>query len=282
MHFPTFWSKATCNGQNKNGQESTFSAWGSSDNSQAEAVERAEKKAHNICQVICAGEQAHRYLYSDRPLREEVVEIITDEQDKTAAIVSRNYYGCLVLNTAAYMFIDIDIPHQLPSFMQVIGKLFGKTYPSAEDTCLQTIKDYMNKHVNDSMRVYRTKAGFRCLITNNTFDPQSSQTQQLMQSLAADPLYIKLCRVQKCFRARLTPKPWRCGIADPPHRYPYNNDSAEKNIRQWQADYQQQTTDTPVCRLVCTLGKNIHSEVLQKIIDLHDSFTIKKTNSELA
>jgi hypothetical protein len=37
--------------------------------------------------------------------------------------------------------------------------------------------------------------------------------QRFMQFLRCDPDYIKLCRVQKCYRARLTPKPWRdkCG-----------------------------------------------------------------------
>jgi hypothetical protein len=33
----------------------------------------------------------------------------------------------------------------------------------------------------------------------------------LMRFLRADPDYVRLCAVQECYRARLTPKPWRCG-----------------------------------------------------------------------
>jgi len=30
-----------------------------------------------------------------------------------------------------------------------------------------------------------------------------------MRFLRSDPEYVKLCRIQECYRARLTPKPWR-------------------------------------------------------------------------
>ena len=33
--------------------------------------------------------------------------------------------------------------------------------------------------------------------------------ERFMRFLRGDPNYIELCRVQKCYRARLTPKPWR-------------------------------------------------------------------------
>jgi hypothetical protein len=36
-----------------------------------------------------------------------------------------------------------------------------------------------------------------------------------MESLLADRRYATLCRVQKCYRARLTPKPWRCSKLKP-------------------------------------------------------------------
>jgi len=35
------------------------------------------------------------------------------------------------------------------------------------------------------------------------------QAERLMRFLDADPKYAALCGKQKCYRARLTPKPWR-------------------------------------------------------------------------
>ena len=64
-------------------------------------------------------------------------------------------------------------------------------------------------------RVYATKAGLRYLCTSRLFDPVSAESQNILSSLRADKRYAALCRVQKCYRARLSPKLRRCVVARP-------------------------------------------------------------------
>ena len=52
-------------------------------------------------------------------------------------------------------------------------------------------------------RIYRTRAGFRLLVTSGTFDPSAAETLALLKEFGSDPLYIRLCKAQECFRARL-------------------------------------------------------------------------------
>jgi hypothetical protein len=42
------------------------------------------------------------------------------------------------------------------------------------------------------------------------FRPEAPETDRLLRLSGADPAFVQLCRAQKCFRARLTSKPWRC------------------------------------------------------------------------
>jgi hypothetical protein len=97
------------------------------------------------------------------------------------------------------------------------------------------------------LRVYRTLAGLRCLVTNVPFEPASPEAQSILRELRSDPLYTRLCQAQECFRARLTPKPWRCSAPPPPSRYPWLNVSAETRYRQWEQDYESLTEHYTGC-----------------------------------
>ena len=87
------------------------------------------------------------------------------------------------------------------------------------------------------MRVYRTHSGLRLLVTNQTFDPTSPETIQLLEEVGSDRLYIQLCKAQASFRARLTPKPWRCDTARPPVGYPRAGAADEQLHEAWLAAY---------------------------------------------
>ena len=76
---------------------------------------------------------------------------------------------------------------------------------------LARIHAVVARHPGMGLRLYRTANGYRCLVTHRTYDPASQECRELLEALGSDPLYIRLCRGQHCFRARLTPKPWRCG-----------------------------------------------------------------------
>ena len=48
--------------------------------------------------------------YPNRPFREQIIRELKDAAGQTSAVITRNAYGCLVLNTARMMFVDIDLP----------------------------------------------------------------------------------------------------------------------------------------------------------------------------
>ncbi len=69
---------------------------------------------------------------------------------------------------------------------------------------------WTRNHSDWGWRIYRTRAGLRLLATHALFDPETAAADGVFDALGADPLYRQLCKTQKCFRARLTPKYWRC------------------------------------------------------------------------
>lgn len=64
-----------------------------------------------------------------------------------------------------------------------------------------------------SVRLYRTPAGLRLLAMHRTFDPHDPEVAACFEALGVDPMYARMCVRQNCFRARLTPKPWRMGLS---------------------------------------------------------------------
>ena len=82
----------------------------------------------------------------------------------------------------------------------------------AETRALALVDAFVAEHPDWHLRVYRTPAGLRVLAMHRTFQPQDDDAATLFSALRADHLYTVMCKVQGCFRARLTPKPWRIGI----------------------------------------------------------------------
>ena len=54
---------------------------------------------------------------------------IKNGSGEAAAVITRNSYGCLVLNTVRAMFVDIDLPEPKPSG-GLFKRLFGKSDPA--------------------------------------------------------------------------------------------------------------------------------------------------------
>ena len=57
--------------------------------------------------------------------------------------------------------------------------------------------------------LYQTPGGYRVMALHRRFDPSSQETAAIMDGFMADRLYALMCRKQHCFRARVSPKPWR-------------------------------------------------------------------------
>ena len=65
-------------------------------------------------------------------------------------------------------------------------------------------------------------------------------------TVGADPLYVRLCKEQKCFRSRLTTKPWRL---DPPVKPSIDEPSDE-----WIAKHENRSAGFGMCRQIGWVG----------------------------
>ncbi len=112
------------------------------------------------------------------------------------------------------------------------------------------------------MRLYRTFGGLRAIVMHDVMDPQSAAALDVLKLLGSDPLYIKLCKAQECFRARLTPKPWRCGCKPNPLRHPITDEKLLTWYDRWKEDYDARQAPFATCRYLASLGNPaVHSDV---------------------
>ncbi len=290
MNFPAYWARATAKEQSDERGEVRFSCWRSSDESVEDARSQAAIAAQRTARKFAEHGTIDRYGYGDVPLREERIDSWDDADGTPVAIITRNAYGCLVLNTARAMFIDLDFAAPSPSssggFVAFVRRLFGGAVEPVVDTreadLLSQFERFVNQHPDWSVRLYRTCNGFRALVTHTTFDPSQPTTLELLKAAGADPLYIKLCRAQQCFRARLTPKPWRCGYSSTPPRWPFESPQQQAEFDQWLASYTQEQSQYATCRYIKSLGaQTVHADIAS-VIDVHDRFTRANESFELA
>jgi hypothetical protein len=280
MKIPKYWAKAVYDTQTEEEEPLSFSCWHWSDISIEDARGYAQERVRRIAANFINGQHLNRYSYGDRPIREEVVDRLKNGQ-REVGVVTRNAYGSLVLNAAGAMFVDIDFKKKPVGGS--LGGLFNRTPPPPpEAEYLPAIEQWVRRHPGLGVRVYRTAAGLRCLVITDTFDPADRSTQAMMESLGGDPLYIRLCHHQESFRARLTPKHWRCNIDAPPSRYPWESAMAEQVYRNWERMYAQVSSGYAVCRLVAEYGDyRVHPDVMP-ILTLHDRACNVQSTLELA
>ena len=209
---------------------------------------------------------------------------IKDDSGKTAAVVTRNSYGCLVLNTARVMFVDIDLPEPKPPgfFKRLFVKPNLTSSADHQRAALARIETWTRNHPEWGWRIYRTRAGLRLLATQDLVNADSDVAESVFEALGSDPLYRKLCKVQNCFRARLTPKPWRCGVRSQPERWPWPDAKSEKRFEKWEAQYQSFAFNWATCELISQIGNPaVHADV-QTVVKIHDNATRVGSKLKLA
>ena len=111
------------------------------------------------------------------------------------------------------------------------------------ELCSSTLESLLKgTELNVQFRVYKTAHGYRLLVESQTLKPDGGLFQGLAKAFDCDDSYLQLCRMQNCYRARLSLKP----------------DSAE-GVR--------------VCRYLGTIGSAGIDENLAPMIHLHDERT---------
>ncbi len=278
MNFPQFWAR---------GESGDFFAWRWSEKGVADAQLLADQAAQQIAERFRHGHfpPKHGGYYPDRPFREQILQELKDVRGQVSHIVTRNSYGCHVLNTAKIMFVDIDLPEPPPP-PGLLSRLFGKPQvPPPIDPkgqAMNKIERWTRSNPEWGWRIYQTRSGLRLLATQGPVDAKSETTNAVFDALGADPLYRKLCSSQDCFRARLTPKPWRCGLRSKPERWPWLDAKHESRFQKWETKYQSCCINFATCRFLRQLGNpTIHPDV-HVVVKIHDTSTRAESGLQLA
>jgi hypothetical protein len=248
------------------------------------------------------------------PIREEIVGRYGN------AIITRNSYGARCLNTPNALFADIDLlPPFVPpvgcaivalglavgAVMQWVAESPGWAVglgmvavlaalpvvvwvrrPSWRDrgdreaAARDRVGRFAEDHPGWALRIYRTPAGLRILVTHQPFDPIDPVVQTFFAAVGTDPQYVRMCRSQQCFRARVSPKPWRIGIGRHIRGgvWPVRPEKLPKRT-EWIANFEAAATRFAECEFVESVGSGlVHSEVA-RVVKLHDD--LSRANSGL-
>jgi hypothetical protein len=318
MIIPEYWAEARLQHRERKRQV-TVRRFGWSDISEVEAHAHADARVREAMDRVMAGEtlprRERRVAYNGAdgmPIREEIVDRAGD------AVITRNGYGALCLNTPNVFFADIDFAENSGPFQVLLSMilvfamtlvvmiaglhfsavvsmvvacfaslLLGVPLPGMlrglsaalkgghEQAAIRRIRHFLAAHPDWCVRVYRTPAGLRLLALHRLFDPREPEVKVCFDALGVDPMYARMCFNQNCFRARISPKPWRIGLPRmrPPYSAVWRPEHAELPARlQWIGDYEQHSQGYASCRFVETLGNGRVDPAAEFVQQLHDTF----------
>lgn len=140
---------------------------------------------------------------------------------------------------------------------------------------LERIRAFAQAHRDWHLRVYRTPAGFRLLAMHRTFDPRDPEVQACFDALGVDTTYARMCHNQHCFRARISPKPWRIGLQrlHAPYAAAWRAEHVDlRERREWIRRYDAAASRFASCRFVETLGQGGEAPEAIAVRELHDLF----------
>lgn len=276
MHFPKHWAWGEVNVQDDRGRQHSFGAWGWSDDTPEAAKQHGQERGRRIGELVLsgqAGRETNLYVYGNgRPFREEVLE----ELEPGAAVISRNRFGCEVLNTTRLAFVDVDYPETpaepAPVFWflkprrQAVGE--SPAVRQAKEKALGLLQAWLAAHPEDNFSVFETAAGLRYVLTSRPLEATAPEADYLLETLCSDERYRLLCRTQACFRARLSPKSWRIGV--PRIKiYPGETVATSPDLKRWLELYEREAVNHATCRYVGDVGSGVVNPSLQRLLDLH-------------
>lgn len=272
MRVARYWAYGETSATTPDGEAIHRSLWRGSDVSEAAAKAEADRALAALARRIGSGEAIQDwYAYAESTRPEPLVEEIIGEDGQRAAAVTINRYGATILNTARVPFVDVDLVR--PRAPGALARLFGKKPPinDPQSDAIEKLAAWVRERARRTARVYRTAAGLRYLLPATELDPMGEEVVSLMARLGADPRYANLCRVQRCYRARLSPKPWRIGVGGPPGHIKYGRDLAP--FDEWSRAYEHASMRCAVCELVTAIGHAPPTPDAARVLDLHDAAT---------
>ena len=253
------------------------------------------------------------------PIREEIL------SHHGETIITRNAYGAHCLNTPDVLFADVDFDEgiRMRVVLIVIGLLlasaiglgvwrhsgaiavfaglaalvFGYSLAKTlrkiavrlrggpEQLARTRIGGFARQHPDWYLRLYRTPAGFRVLVMHRTFDAHEPAVADFFTALGVDPVYATMCKNQHCFRARVSPKPWRIGLGQHmrprPGVWPVNPAQMEKR-QTWIRQYEDVSAKFASCRFIEAIGGGTIHPKAASVRDLHDRMSLALSGREIA
>lgn len=253
------------------------------------------------------------------PIREEILQRHGD------TIITRNIYGAHCLNTPDVFFADIDFDEGpsgrfmagtiialvtlaigFATWHRSVGKGLGLGVVAvfagtvfthlflraslllrggAKAVAHRRIKAFIRRNPEWLLRLYRTPAGFRLLALHRLFDPSAPETSRAFSELKVDRVYATMCRNQRCFRARVSPKPWRVGITrhlkPRAGTWPVKPELLAKR-QEWIRQYETAAATFASCRFVTELGSGARNPKAQSVCELHDRLSQAQSSREIA
>lgn len=289
---------------------------------QAHADQRAREVLQRVLSGEKLVRREPRLAYNGAdgaPIREEIVSRLRE------TIITRNAYGARCLNTPNVLFADIDFAEDPPvvltltvyTFLLLVGLAWGWSSQSLgravvlflvslflggqcakwlyalrlwlgggrEKIARNRVAAFVAGHPGWQVRLYRTPAGLRVLALHRTFDPAEPAVAECFRALGTDPLYARMCLNQRCFRARVSPKPWRIGIEKPLRPRPGVWPVAPERLperQSWVARYEEIATGFAACRYLESLGTGPVDPVAQTVQIIHDDLSLAAASLPLA
>jgi len=136
-----------------------------------------------------AGDLANTYYGTDRPQREEVLREFKNHVGEISAVITRNSYGCVVLNTARIMFVDVDVeaPRNPATGESLFGWFFSRKKPwpmkgkksSIEEQLQARATKVVERNPGWGWRISKHQ-GYRASVLNySCIEGSSGQSQKL-------------------------------------------------------------------------------------------------------
>lgn len=301
MKISRYWHKTRGFARNPQGVIYEFTCWGGSSESPEAASAKAASRLARWSEIHSRGEYINEYEYFSGEIREELLREIpwpagsgaeASAGSPVAGAVTRNRYGALILNTANLLIADIDAVDPTSSraatggLLTAVAGLFGRKTaevqrPSGDKAArLEQVRAFSARFPGVGLRVYETAQGLRVFVTTHEFVPNTPESKGLLAELQSDPCYVNLCHVQQCYRARLTPKPWRCDWKSPPYKFPREHPRQQREFEEWRQEYERRCERYATCRHLADLGNIAATTPTAKVLlALHDAMTLRPGNA---
>lgn len=253
MKYFHFWVKAPFDIKVGSSVE-TINVLAGSNESKEHALQEAERHSKDIEQRIARGDVKSNY---EATIKEHVVDVV-DENN----IITVCRYGASVLNTTQYTILDLDqYPFDFFDLFSGVRKLPKKERIVTK--FLQKLEKY--PELGKDFRIYETSNGIR-VIGKKYLYQKNRNSRRLMKKLSVDILYMILSEKQGCYRARLTPKPYR--IKSPTIKVTSPLVCETEEYAHWLEQYEVISKNFRVVKLLQVVGQDFSYE---PIIKLHDS-----------